>query len=306
MFPENPLNIFYFREKIKSKNHKVSLVKKQTISQTRPQWETPLCASEKPASLTVEAAFVLPICVLLFVCILSIFRIYYTQLCLDKAMCNVTGILCMQGYATQKDASTEQIEAEDDRYWIDVLETAEVAVLLRTKIDQTVLNYISGGTAGLVCHCNIGDQEVSLCAAYFVTLPISYFGKRTFLIRKEITGRIWSGYSYAATETDEDIVYITPTGEVYHRSQDCTYLQTKLKAVGKYEISILRNADGGKYYACESCTKEQPTQVIYYIAEYGNRYHTGKNCTAIERTIISIPITEVGGRRACSKCGGSE
>lgn len=39
-----------------------------------------------------------------------------------------------------------------------------------------------------------------------------------------------------------------------------------------------------------------------YITETGNKYHSSLDCSGLKRHIDAVPITEVGGMGACSKC----
>ena len=63
----------------------------------------------------------------------------------------------------------------------------------------------------------------------------------------------------------------------------------------------LEDKDGSIYYACESCGSNC-TNVVF-VSPYGNRYHSTINCDKLKRNVIAVPISEVGERTPCSKCG---
>ena len=104
--------------------------------------------------------------------------------------------------------------------------------------------------------------------------------------------------------SDEMMVYVTPAGEVYHRDRSCTYLKPSIRTVFVTELDTIRSRDGSKYYPCERCRPEGCSMVV--IARDGNRYHASSGCSAIQRDVDALALSEAEKtRRACSKCGGS-
>ena len=101
--------------------------------------------------------------------------------------------------------------------------------------------------------------------------------------------------------SEEEMVYVTEHGEVYHRDVDCVHLKVKVSSVAMKELSHLRNNDGKIYYSCEYCGGNVGSGNVF-ITGYGTRYHTSVSCPGLKRKIYTIPISEAGGRRACSSC----
>ena len=99
---------------------------------------------------------------------------------------------------------------------------------------------------------------------------------------------------------DDETVYVTETGLVYHRDYHCSYLDLSIHLVSMQEISSLRNKSGGKYYPCEHCAEQSVGMV--YITENGDRYHNSLSCSGLKRTIYAVPLSEVAGKGACSRC----
>ncbi|MBQ2257432.1 MAG: pilus assembly protein, partial [Lachnospiraceae bacterium] len=62
-----------------------------------------------------------------------------------------------------------------------------------------------------------------------------------------------------------------------------------------------RNESREIYYPCEECGGSCGNTV--YITSHGNRYHATLSCSKLKRTVLAVPISQVGGRGACSKCG---
>ena len=138
-------------------------------------------------------------------------------------------------------------------------------------------------------------------------LPFSVLGFGSRGTVQKVMVRCWVGYTGESFQAGgkEELVYRTPEGEVYHRSRECTYLRLTIRSVTSAELSGLRNESGGKYAPCEYCVKKQQTGVLVYITDYGSSYHNKSTCQGLKRTIMAVPLSQVGGLRSCSRCGGS-
>lgn len=124
-------------------------------------------------------------------------------------------------------------------------------------------------------------------------------------IENHYYGHAWIGYMLSgSSEKQEEIyVYITETGTVYHKNRGCSYLNPSIHSVSSGMLESLRNRGGGIYYACPLCA-DRRIRGNYYITDYGTNYHTSVNCSGLKRTIYEVKLSEVGGKGACSKCGG--
>ena len=135
---------------------------------------------------------------------------------------------------------------------------------------------------------------------FFPLLPIN-----DFYVIDRARIRAFTGYDNSGKEdssdTDEEMVFITESGSVYHRSRGCSHLNIKISAVHRSQVGGERNNNGGKYYPCEYCGGGSTDTL--YITEDGDRYHTKISCPGLKRTIRMVPLSKVGGRRPCSKCG---
>ena len=130
----------------------------------------------------------------------------------------------------------------------------------------------------------------------FSIAPISY--KETMRIKA------WTGYEAGGFgEEDDQIVYVTDTGVVYHKDAHCTHLDLSIHAAASSELNSLRNESGGKYHACEKCVHGSSMGGNVYITNQGDRYHNSLTCSGLKRTVYTARISEVPGKRACSKCG---
>lgn len=149
------------------------------------------------------------------------------------------------------------------------------------------------------------DPYIRLYDAATITPPFSgLFFKGKLLFRKAEV-RAWVGYTKETFETkdQEEIVYLTPEGEVCHKSMDCSYLKLSIRSISIGSITEERNLSGGKYLACEYCIKKGFSGNTVYITDYGNSYHSTASCRGLKRTIMAVPYSKAGGRRLCSRCG---
>ena len=114
--------------------------------------------------------------------------------------------------------------------------------------------------------------------------------------------RAWTGYDVErkfSGEEQEEYVYITENGTVYHRERNCTHLTLSIELAGKDEVGQLRNESGGKYYPSEKCGGDGSSFV--YVTGEGTRYHNTITCSGLKRTVISIPrVVDVFGAKEVS------
>lgn len=138
--------------------------------------------------------------------------------------------------------------------------------------------------------------------AAFSFMGNSFGGERP--VRKAVV-RAWVGYTGESFRTGslDEIVFITPEGAVYHRNRDCTYLKLSIRQLPYSSLEGARNQSGGKYAPCEYCIPGGWSGSMVYITDYGNSYHSIRNCRGLKRTVMAVPLSKVGGRRCCSRCG---
>lgn len=146
------------------------------------------------------------------------------------------------------------------------------------------------------------DECIDLICPYKAEAYFSMVGFSDFWMFSRMRTRAWTGYQVEKEHAeDEEMVYITEYGEVYHLTKSCSYLRLSIRAVAIEVVEELRNAAGGCFYACEECG-EKCTNTVF-VTSYGTRYHATLQCSGLKRTIQEIPLSEAGGRTACKKCG---
>lgn len=147
------------------------------------------------------------------------------------------------------------------------------------------------------------DECIDLIFPYKAEPFFSVVGFSDFVMFSRMRTRAWTGYDVESANTDEEeeLVYITEYGKVYHLTKSCSFLRLSIRAVNVNQVEKLRNADGSCFYICEECGDKCSN--IVFITSYGNRYHGTLQCRGLKRTIQEIPLSEVGDRTACKKCG---
>lgn len=129
----------------------------------------------------------------------------------------------------------------------------------------------------------------------------------SFRMVNRVCLRKWTGYDNAAGaelgDGHEQTVYVTEYGEVYHNSRNCYHINVSIRQTDAEHIGGERNENGGSYSACELCGGHR-TSGVFYISADGERYHTTAACRALCRTVMAVPLSEVGSRTPCHNCGG--
>ena len=259
------------------------------------------------ASMTVEACFVLPFFLFAFLNVISILELYRLQGNMSAAMHDTAKQMAVYGYEYRELRETPAGAAESIG-----LTYLYAANKVQRTLGSAYLEHspIAGGSQNISwiqSYVMREDDCIDLVAEYKIAPPIAVVGYQECTMYNRMRTRAWTGYDNAkhgvgdSTDMQEELVYITPDGEVYHKSKSCTYLKLSITAVDRSFLESIRNSDGGKYYACETCG--DLCKNTLYITNYGNRYHSLLGCSKLKRTILSVPISQAGHRGACSKCG---
>lgn len=179
---------------------------------------------------------------------------------------------------------------------------AKTLLFQNLKADSAAERFVRGGRMGIsLAGSDFSGNYICLQADYCIPLPFGFFGRQQIDMTQRLKCRKWTG---GQEDGDDEIVYITKNGSVYHKSRRCSYLSPSVSQTDGNGVTRLRNASGGKYYPCAKCMKRKsPNGRTVYITQYGNRYHGTKSCSEIMRTAIAARLSEVKGRKACSKCG---
>ena len=257
-------------------------------------------------SLSLEAAVVIPLFLMIVAAFLSFFGIMMTQLKLQTGMERVGREIAGAYYAADKIRK----DPEKGKSWLlslgegllltAVSEGAVKDLVRKQAGDFADEMHVRGGENGvsfLGTRFSEEKQEVILQASYEFTpffLPVKGILLTQASVHRAFTGKTWE------KKTEEPLVYVTTYGKVYHTSLSCNYLDLSIITVDKALVGARRNVDGSKYYECEVC--EDNGQLRVFITSYGDRFHYDRNCSGLKRSITSVPVSQVGSRHLCKKC----
>lgn len=293
------------------------------------------------ASLTVEAAFVIPLSFYALLYILYLFIWLRTEYTVYEGMLKAGDMLSAYGtagaYFEKSGFMTDIFEAGGS----DVNDEAEAlsaelisfvsgvssgyysGTLIRSALSgkEALLSCIQGGMDGIDCSLSRvygGNAGITLKVSYTLCMPFDFFGigERNVVQSIKTAGFYGTDWEKTAEFDDdrkrreddahpaEEYVYCTRYGTVYHKDLECTYINIRVESISRNELGTKRNLDGHIYYPCSRCAAEGAAPTVY-ITAYGTRYHNDRNCSDIERDPDRITMTaaENAGLRPCSKCG---
>ena len=255
------------------------------------------------ASFTVETALVLPLFLFVMISVLQYGVLMGTSVRLGTAMAETGKRMALAAYISKYGGNTEKAE--------DVAVGALTAAYAHYKVKEQTGDTSGIKNANMALSSFLKENEmIDLVLTYQISTPISSVKlPGNFFIQRACV-RAWTGRESGKQETGtgndgEDAgkhVYVTATGQVYHKDENCTYLKLSVEEVSIQSLSGIRNKGGEIYHPCESCGSFSGASV--YITEHGNRYHSTLSCSGLKRTVNQVTIQDTEGMRACSKCGG--
>lgn len=241
-------------------------------------------------SLTLEAALVVPIFFFAMLCMVYLLEIMSIQTTMRNAMYSVGKEIAQQAYSSPM-ISTYGIEQH---------------IIKNIGADNLNNSIVAGGVSGINCSQSTSDWNtavIDLSVQYQLVIPILVFRIPAISCEESLRVKGWTGYVAGMYgDTQDEVVYVTDYGLVYHENMHCTYLELSIQEVSWAEIDHLRNASGEKYYPCETCGSMSIAAGRVYITDYGNRYHVSLDCNKVKRNIYAVPLDEVYGLGGCSKC----
>ena len=244
----------------------------------------------KKGSITVEAALAVPVFFLAVISLLYLMELMAVRTSI-RAGLQAAGKQAMQDACIISVLMPAQLEKDI------------VHAVGESRLERSI---IEGGSTGIQCEGSYISAVTGigrLTVAYQVRLPVPMFKVPLVSCSETIRIKAWTGYEKEIFgNEDDETVYITETGVVYHKDYQCTYLKLSIHMVQASETDSLRNTAGGKYYPCENCPHADTGTV--YITDNGDRYHSSLSCSGLKRTIYAVPLSEVSGKGACSRCGG--
>ena len=257
--------------------------------------KTPVFHTERGAqgSITIEAAFVLPLFIFAMLFIMDLFTMLGFYMSVDRA-------LDIEAKKLAKESFEDEV-TDRDRI------CSELVSILRQNSSFPIEN----GEEGLdLSQSMLDNREV-------IRLEVSYSFKPSFnifgLVSPQVTQRrlmhTWIGYERGLFGTGAGIgneeVYVAQNGSVYHSTLLCSHINLSISQTTGDAVEGLRNTDGGRYRPCEQC-HAHISDGILYITDNGDRYHNSLTCSGLRRTVSAMRLSEAlsRGLRPCMRCVG--
>jgi len=280
---------------------------------------------EHKASMTVEAALIMPVFIFFIMTFLYFIQLFIIQEQIQDTITRMgmdisKAAYVYQDFSTAEDILSFDFSVFDNEFELKpgrlVDEMAGVALLdfyARNLLDNSKIKdlCIVGGFDGLSFFSSdiFGSEgDIDIVVRYKVKFPIKLFVIEELKIVQRVRLRKWTGYKLPPIygSKDEDVtgdrVYITENGSVYHTNINCSHIKLSIRAVMGIPDD-LRNNSGGKYYPCELCCGNEPdNNATYYISSYGSKFHTTRECSRIKRTVREVKLSELDGLPACKRC----
>lgn len=294
-------------------------------------------ADKARASITVEAALVLPIFIFAILAFLYLLQIIYVQENIQAGLTELSKEASRYGFVYEdltrmEDSDVKNSSVRETEVGESQQNNGKDSELLQSMTKSTyfkmkLINYlkqkgskypcVEGGLYGITMINSSfmeEDDYIDLVAVYRVKIPVLFISVNNFTMVQRVRTRAFVGLDKtdpdklnpgSDSDSENQIVYITETGTKYHFNRDCSHIQLTIRGVSNGELETLRNSGGGKYKPCEICCQNAKfnSNTLIYIAENGDRYHSTLDCSGLKRTVIAIPISEAGSRTPCSRCG---
>jgi len=260
-------------------------------------------------SMTVEAAFVLPLFLMVACNLLSVISGMKTESELFFALDQTAEEMATYGYLYNRhlESDNEIVNKASSIVFSNLYARNNVIEIIgKEKLDKSM---IVGGSSGISFLRSkvMEDEIIDLIATYKMEAPFDFVGFSDFKLISRCRIRAWTGYVNPVNNVGnkETMVYITKTGSVYHTNINCRALTISVKSTSLSQVQLLRNKDGSIYNKCGECKGSAKDDKVY-ITDWGEDYHESINCSGLKRTIITISISEIGNRALCKYCGNNQ
>lgn len=271
---------------------------------------TPALISPLSGSMTVEAAIVLPLLLMFFLNLMSAIEMIRLHGNIQAAIWESGRQVGAYGYVYG------QVINDVERN--DLLSELGGSILSNTVIRSGVIHYLGENyleesplTYGMDSlnfwgsKLMQGNDYIDIKVSYQVSPWINLFGVMSFHMCNRYYAHAWTGYELRENSgtIEEDFVYVTEYGAVYHETKECSYLKRTVITINFSEVDSKRNRSGGRYTLCEICGMGNTGPQVYITSD-GDRYHLIANCSALKRTILTMPRTEAQDKyEPCGRCG---
>lgn len=254
-------------------------------------------------SATIEASLIIPIFLFAAFAIFTLCNVIQTKEVIYEGMQETAQYLAEYQYAYS--VLDEKISESQINFSGTNSITASAKLKEYIDNEEIVKKYVSGGFSGLTfqkAFYDSSDGYIYLTLKYDVNVNIPIVGNITWQETEQIKQKAYIGLvtDDAGSDDDDVYVYITETGDVYHKSRDCYHIKLTITQVSESSL----NTTYSDYDACELCALGKTCSGNVYVTKTGGKYHYSIACSGLKRTVIRVKLKDVSGMPACSNCGG--
>ena len=255
---------------------------------------------------TYEAAILLPLFAFFSLVFLLLFRALSFQWGLTESVYDAADHIALLG---DSEVDIGRQTGETDHSGNSVINNATVYLACNAKVRiNNVSQKFLKRKLGVLNYAatEVSDRDIDVKVSTMMPLLAgrSFFGKKGYELGTRICVRRWNGFDPTnGRDSDDEMVYVTESGEVYHESLDCTFIKLSIHTGRPSILNTVRSKSGHIYHPCEECGAA--ISGVCYYTDYGERAHSSLTCSKLKRTIRTIPRkSAVKHYRPCSKCAG--
>ncbi|SES34249.1 hypothetical protein SAMN04487884_13110 [Butyrivibrio fibrisolvens] len=282
------------------------------------------------AAITLEASILIPLFLMFFVTVFSLFEMLRLQNAVEIALHQTGNEICLLRFEADMvlGAGEELLSTGDESGTIfddlagipdsyktagrNVFDSAVTYLMVKNYLDPSSIleTPVLDGEIYIAPLNLTNEGEVGLEAVYTTHPYFKCFGLSDIRMEARYYGHDWSGFAVASDQEEEqededpDVYIAKRAGAVYHTDKGCTYLTRNIHNCPYIEIEDKRNKGGAIYYPCNTCGGG--TSGTVYYTDYGRRYHSSLDCHQLTRDIITLKLSAAKeqGYRPCSVCAG--
>lgn len=248
------------------------------------------CIFSSKGSLTVEAAFTVPLFFLAMIILLSFMDLIRVQSRITVSLNESAKILGMYYYAAEEAVGGAPMDV-----------TAPRACILFAQSRLPAQRY----TQVSLLDSSFRDHMIDLTAKVTYRFPVALGGIKRVSFWCHARVHAWTGYRYeeesGSSVSDPEMVYVTDRETVYHTFGDCSYLHVTVFCTTASDVELRRNEYGSRYTPCPFC-KPDNSDLTLYITPRGDHYHGDAECLSLKRTGELVKKSDVSDLKECSRC----
>jgi len=300
------LKLFFTSASGSFKNNKrYALPASMHVSVTRPihsRERTILNASSAKASLTIEAALVLPFFILVLLSLIYLINIMALSHTLQIQLEETARKINSYAYIS---LDLETGVSDSDIISSQIIRSLFMSQDIKKLCDAS---HIKNGENGIsFYHSKIEKADsADIIITYHVSIPFLSKLNLYIPLAQRCSFKLFTGnHDVHYNSSSASIVYMTAHGSVYHTNKYCSYLVKYTEILDKNSLSDYETASHRNLLLCSACKKNfsaENTSFIY-ISQTGTVYHYSRDCYYLTSHIYECNLKDVKEEYPlCSRC----